>query len=149
MLGPDWYSSVDWAQTANQSVAGSIPSRDTCLGYRPGPQYGVRERQPHIDISLPLFLLLFPFLWKWINKIFKKKECWQYTFANIICSILPTLWSEFVNFNLQVDFFFWPPPELYLYNLHEVFLVCTKENRYAFPLIPVLKCKLTQLANQT
>ena len=39
-----------------QGVAGSIPSRGTCQGCGPGPQYGVRERQPHIDVSLPLFL---------------------------------------------------------------------------------------------
>ena len=46
--------------TANQRVAGSIPSQGTCLGCRPGPQQGVCKRQPHIDVSLPLFLL--PFL---------------------------------------------------------------------------------------
>ena len=41
---------------ANQKVAGSIPSRGTCLGYRPGPQCGrAHKRQPHIDAS---FLLL-------------------------------------------------------------------------------------------
>ena len=32
----------------------------TCLGCGPGPQLGVYERQPHIDVSLALFLL--PFL---------------------------------------------------------------------------------------
>ena len=42
--------------TANQSVAGSIPSQGTCLGCRPGPQKGVHERQPHTAVSLPLFL---------------------------------------------------------------------------------------------
>ena len=42
-------------QPVNQRVAGSIPSQSTCLGYRPGPQYGAHERQPHIDVSLPLF----------------------------------------------------------------------------------------------
>ena len=44
----------------NQRVTGSVPSQDACLGCGPGPQYGARERQPHIDISL--FLLLFPSL---------------------------------------------------------------------------------------
>ena len=47
-------------QPVNQRVTGSIPSQGTCLGCRPDPQYRVCERQPHIDISLPLFLL--PFL---------------------------------------------------------------------------------------
>ena len=37
---------------ANQRVAGLIPSQSTCLGCGPGPQLGVCERQPHIDVSL-------------------------------------------------------------------------------------------------
>ena len=49
-------------QPANQRVTGSIPSQGTCLAYGPGPQKRVCERQPHIDVSLPLFLLPFPFL---------------------------------------------------------------------------------------
>ena len=40
----------------NQTPAGSIPSQGTCLGCGPGPQEGVCERQPHVDVSLPLFL---------------------------------------------------------------------------------------------
>ena len=36
------------------------PSQDTCLGCGLGLQLGTCESQPHIDISLPLFLL--PFL---------------------------------------------------------------------------------------
>ena len=28
----------------NQMVVGWIPSQGTCLGYGPGPQFGVRER---------------------------------------------------------------------------------------------------------
>ena len=43
-------------QPANQRVAGSIPSQGTCLDCGPGPQWGARERQPHTDVSLPLFL---------------------------------------------------------------------------------------------
>ena len=39
---------------ANQRVAGSIPGQGTCLGCGPGPQEGECERQPHIDVSLPL-----------------------------------------------------------------------------------------------
>ena len=38
----------------NQKDAGSIPSQGTCLGCKPGPQEGACERQPHIDVSLPL-----------------------------------------------------------------------------------------------
>ena len=44
------------------SVTGSIPSQGTGLGCRPSPQQGVREGQPHIDVSLPLFLPPFPSL---------------------------------------------------------------------------------------
>ena len=51
-FSPDWCSSVDWVQDVNQRVASSIPSQGTCPGCRPGPQYGARKRQPHIDISL-------------------------------------------------------------------------------------------------
>ena len=48
---------AQWTEcwTSNQRVAGSIPSQGTCLSCRPGPQYGVCERQPRIDGSLPLF----------------------------------------------------------------------------------------------
>ena len=40
----------------NQRVAGLIPSQGTCLGCGPGPQQGACKRQPHIDVSLLLFL---------------------------------------------------------------------------------------------
>ena len=43
-------------QLVNQRVTNSIPSQGTSLGCRPGPQLGAYKRQPHIDISLPLFL---------------------------------------------------------------------------------------------
>ena len=46
----------------NPRVTGLIPSRGSCLGCRPGPQQGVCEEQPHIDVSLPPFLLPFPSL---------------------------------------------------------------------------------------
>ena len=41
---------------ANQRVASSIPSQGTCLGCGPGPQWRPCKRQPHTDVSLPLFL---------------------------------------------------------------------------------------------
>ena len=47
--------------TANQRVAGSIPSQGICLGCGPRPQLGACERQLHIDASL-LFLPAFPSL---------------------------------------------------------------------------------------
>ena len=43
-------------QSVNQRGAGSIPSQGTFLGFGPGPQLGACERQPHTDVSLPLFL---------------------------------------------------------------------------------------------
>ena len=42
----------------NQKVTISIPSQGTCLCCGPGPQFRVCERQPHIDVSLPLPLSL-------------------------------------------------------------------------------------------
>ena len=44
----------------NQRVTGLIPSQGTCLGYGPSPWWGMQERQPHIDVSFPLFLPPFP-----------------------------------------------------------------------------------------
>ena len=49
-------------QTLNQRVAGLIPSQVTCLGCGPGPWWKMLERQPHIDISLPVFLPPLPSL---------------------------------------------------------------------------------------
>ena len=46
----------------NQRVTSSIPSQGTCLGCRLGPQGRVCGRQPHIDVSLPLFLPSYPSL---------------------------------------------------------------------------------------
>ena len=43
--------------SANQRVAGSIPSQGTCLGCRQDPLWKACKRQPHTDISLPLFSL--------------------------------------------------------------------------------------------
>ena len=40
----------------NKRVAGSIPGQGTCLGCRAHPWFGARERKPHIDVSLLLFL---------------------------------------------------------------------------------------------
>ena len=44
-------------QPANQRFAVSIPSQGTCLGCRPGPQWGAHKRQPHTDVSHPPFCL--------------------------------------------------------------------------------------------
>ena len=53
--------------SAKWNVDCSIPSGGSCLGCRSGPQLGAWERQPHTDISLPLFLPPFPSK----NKVFK------------------------------------------------------------------------------
>ena len=45
-------------QPVNQRVASSIPNQGTCLGGRPGPQLVACERQPHIDLPLPLLASL-------------------------------------------------------------------------------------------
>ena len=45
---------------AEERVSGSIPSQGTCLGCRPGLWEGEHKGQPHIDVSLPLFLPLLP-----------------------------------------------------------------------------------------
>ena len=42
--------------TLKERVASSIPSQSTSLGCSPGPQQGEHDRQPHIDVSLPLSL---------------------------------------------------------------------------------------------
>ena len=49
-------------QTVNERVTSLSPSQGPCLGCGPGLQLGALERQPHIDVSLPLFLPLFPSL---------------------------------------------------------------------------------------
>ena len=59
---PDWCGSVVECRSAKQRIAGSIPSQGTYLGCRPGHQWGACKRQPHIDVSLPLFLPSFPSL---------------------------------------------------------------------------------------
>ena len=48
----------------NQSVAGSFPVRAHVWVVGQVPSWGAHERQPHIDVSLPLFLLPFPSLYK-------------------------------------------------------------------------------------
>ena len=49
---------AQWSEhrPVNQRVTGSTPSQGTCLGCETGPQLEAHERQPHIDISPPLFL---------------------------------------------------------------------------------------------
>ena len=71
-------------QPRNQRAAGLIPSQGTFLGCRPGPQWGAHERQPHIDVSLPLFLSPLSSHQKLVNKIFKKllKKEFVFSFLN-------------------------------------------------------------------
>ena len=88
-----WCSGLDIR--LKQRVASSIPSQGTCLGCRPGPQLGAHKRQPHIDISLPVFLISPLRINKWNLKkyIFKnKKNC--VTFCES-CRILR--WGSFQN----------------------------------------------------
>ena len=40
----------------NQKVTGSITGQGACLGCGPGPQWGLHERQPHIDVFLSFSL---------------------------------------------------------------------------------------------
>ena len=47
-------------QPANQRVTSLIPSQGICLGCGRAPSRGVLERQPHTNVSLPLFLPPFP-----------------------------------------------------------------------------------------
>ena len=56
-------------QTVKRRIANSIPREDTWLGCRPGLQPRECKRQPRIDISLPLFLLPFPSLLKYIKSL--------------------------------------------------------------------------------
>ena len=58
---------------ANQGVMGLMPTQDTCLGCWPHPQLRVHSRQPHIDVSLPLFLSPIPLSLK-MNRIYISKS---------------------------------------------------------------------------
>ena len=70
--GPGWCGSVDWA------LAWEPKGRwlDSQSGHKPvlqaGSLVGAHERQPYINVSLPLYLFPFPSLK--INKILKKKK---------------------------------------------------------------------------
>ena len=63
-FGPGWCGSVNWALACEpkshrlDSQSGHMPG----LLARSGPQWEVRERQPHTDVSLSLFLPPFPSL---------------------------------------------------------------------------------------
>ena len=50
-----WLSGLSTSLRA-RGVAGSIPGWGSCPDCQLGPQWGVRERQPHNDVSLLLFL---------------------------------------------------------------------------------------------
>ena len=66
-----WLSGLSASQPVNQRVAGSIPSQGKCLGCGPGSQLGESKRQPHSDVSLPLFLPPFPSVNKQIKSLKK------------------------------------------------------------------------------
>ena len=68
-----WLSGLS-AGLQTKLSASSIPSQGTCLGCRPGPQEGPSERQPHINVSLPLFLPPFPSLNISKQNLKKKKK---------------------------------------------------------------------------
>ena len=80
----------------NRRVAGSIPSQGTCLGCGPGPQEGTLERQPHTDVSLPLFLPPFTCL-KIISKIFKKINTKKYHSVPSIVLGIMDIYNEVQN----------------------------------------------------
>ena len=70
-------------------VTSSILNQGTYLGCRPGPQGGACKKQPHIHVSLPLFLPPIPSLQKYINKMLKnifcpKKQKYQLTFKMMV-----------------------------------------------------------------
>ena len=79
-------------QPTNWKITGSIPSQGTCLSCGPGPQLGTCERQPQsmylLHVSLTLFLIPFPSLYKEISRIFFKNEQTKWRFnseANALC----------------------------------------------------------------
>ena len=82
---PGWSCSVDWALACEpkhrwfSSQSGHMPG----LWARWGPQWGMRKSQPHIDVSLHLFL---PSLI--INKLFLKKFI---KLGEFLCSHFVTL----------------------------------------------------------
>ena len=59
-----WVSGLSMSLQTKGSPVWFPPSQGTCLGCGPGPQQEAHERHTHIDISLPLFLPPFPFLYK-------------------------------------------------------------------------------------
>ena len=56
-----WLSGLS-AGLRTKMLASLNSNQGTYLGCRPGPHQGAHERQPHIGVSLPLFLPPFPSL---------------------------------------------------------------------------------------
>ena len=56
-----WLSGLS-TSLQTKRVTSSIPSQGTCLGCGPGPWWGVCKRQPHANVSLPLFLPPLPYV---------------------------------------------------------------------------------------
>ena len=61
-LYPGWCGSVHWAPACKPKGCRFHCQSGHSLGCGPGPQLGAQERQPHLDVSIPLFLLPFPSL---------------------------------------------------------------------------------------
>ena len=88
-----WLSGLSISlRTKGSSVR--FPVQGTCLLCRPGPQQGACNRQPHVDVSLPLSL---PSPLK-INKIFKKSHSHQNT--NFLFFTVK-LWNCVLYFSIQ------------------------------------------------
>ena len=62
ILCPGWCGSVVECWSVNQRVTGLIPSLRHMPGLRARSSVGGSEKQPHIDVSFPLFLPPFPSL---------------------------------------------------------------------------------------
>ena len=85
---------------ANQRVLSLIPSQGTCLGCGPHPQLRLHKRQPHNDVSLPLFVPLFPlFKNKYIN-LFKERLFRLYMEGNSdTCYNMDKPWEHYAKWN--------------------------------------------------
>ena len=64
-MGPGWCGSVDWsAVPQNEGSLVQFLVRAPAWVTGSVPSWGAYKRQPHIDVSLPLFLHPFPSVYK-------------------------------------------------------------------------------------